>query len=118
MRYYILSNKLTKPDWMIWQYFILGAICLVFFIFATIKLNHFYSNDQFSNQELTFKIRLNQFMEAKTIKLENILDDSEFLEDDKSKKIFLLETHLNEVRILDNPRQACSVESAGEVFAV
>lgn len=113
MKYQFLSNKLTKPDCMIWQYFMLGAICLLFFVIATLKLSNFYSDDQFYNQALTFKIRLNQFLEAKTLKLENILDDSEFLEDEKSRKIFLLETHMDDVRILDNPRQACSVESAG-----
>jgi len=94
----------------------LGAFCLTFFIFTTIKLTNFYGKDEFrlNNQALKMKIRLNKFLEAKTLKLENILNDEEFLEDEKSKKIFFLETHVDEVRILDNPRQACSVESAGK----
>ena len=99
---------------MILQYFMLGALCLAFFIFTTIKLTNFYGKElRLNNQALNMKIRLNQFLEAKTLKIENILNDEEFLEDEKSKKIFFLETHVDEVRILDNPRQACSVESAG-----
>ena len=115
MRYQSIPNKLTKPSCMILQYFMLGALCLAFFIFTTINSTNYYGKDEFRlhNQALNMKIRLNQFLEAKTLKLENILNDEEFLEDEKSKKIFFLETHVNEVRILDNPRQACSVESAG-----
>ncbi|XP_070507589.1 lactosylceramide 4-alpha-galactosyltransferase-like [Chironomus tepperi] len=138
MKYQSAINKLRKPDGMIWLYLLSGACCVVFCIYATIKITNGFSEEKLlkENQELLMKIRQNQlsgdktlkpenievktlkpenfqtFFEPKTFKLENILSDSEFLEDEKTKKIFLLETHMDEVRILENARQACSVESA------
>ncbi|KAL7024958.1 hypothetical protein ACKWTF_013272 [Chironomus riparius] len=116
MRYQSLSNKLLKPDCMIWQYFMLGAFCLLFLILATYKLTNLYSEEeiQLYSPSPIMKISLAQFLEAKTLLLENILSDIEFLEDEKNKKIFFIESHMDAMRILDNPRHACSVESAAK----
>lgn len=46
--------------------------------------------------------------------LKNILDDEATLNVSASHQIFLIETHLDKERILSKPRQACTVESAGE----
>ena len=48
-------------------------------------------------------------------KLKNLKNDEELLADKNFKKIFFIETHLDLIRKLDNPRQACSVESAGKI---
>lgn len=45
--------------------------------------------------------------------VKNILSDEEILKNSVSRQIFMIETNLDEERVLDNPRQACSVESAG-----
>lgn len=47
-----------------------------------------------------------------TIKLKNILESDDKLRDLKSDHIFLIETHLEQERTLNDPRQACTVESA------
>lgn len=46
--------------------------------------------------------------------LKNILADEAVLKSPDNHQIFLIETHLDERRILANPRQACTVESAGK----
>lgn len=47
--------------------------------------------------------------------LQNILTESDVsLNNEKIKKIFFVETHLNKDRELTNARQACSVETAGK----
>jgi hypothetical protein len=46
--------------------------------------------------------------------LKNILSDEATLNVSGSRQIFLLETHMDKERILSNPRQACTVESAGK----
>lgn len=51
----------------------------------------------------------------KFLELKNILDDEEFLENPKSRKIFFIESQLERERGLSS-RQACSVESAGKKF--
>lgn len=45
--------------------------------------------------------------------LKNILSDEANLNVSATRQIFLLETHMNKERYLENPRQACTVESAG-----
>ncbi len=45
--------------------------------------------------------------------LKNILIDEEKLKISSKNQIFLIETHMEKERIISNPRQACSVESAG-----
>lgn len=49
-----------------------------------------------------------------TFKLKNLQNDENILKDKNVKKIFFIETHLDLFRKIENPRQACSVESAGE----
>ena len=46
--------------------------------------------------------------------LRNILMDEKSLNISAHRQIFLIETHLEKERNLTNPRQACTVESAGE----
>ena len=53
------------------------------------------------------------FLSPRSLKLENFLIDDEFLKNDEYKKIFFIETHMEGIRIIEKPRQACSVESAG-----
>lgn len=50
--------------------------------------------------------------------LKNVLSDESSLNVSKSRQIFLLETHMEKERILTNPRQACTVESAGKLAKV
>jgi hypothetical protein len=50
------------------------------------------------------------------ILLENYKTDEERMIKADSQQIFFLESHLDGVRILNKPRQACSLEAAGEVF--
>ena len=58
-------------------------------------------------------VEAKDFQEARTLTIKNIQEDEEILMNKNYEKIFFIETHMDEVRILDNPRIACSVESAG-----
>ncbi|CAG9806897.1 unnamed protein product [Chironomus riparius] len=54
-------------------------------------------------------------MEPKTLIVKSIQEDEEILKSEKFNKLFFIETHMDEMRILDNPRIACSIESAARV---
>lgn len=48
-----------------------------------------------------------------SIPLKNILSDEKVLKVSARRQIFLIETHMDKERSLNNSRQACTVESAG-----
>lgn len=55
----------------------------------------------------------NEFLPSVYFPLKNILSDEAVLNVSASHQIFLIETHMEKERVLDKPRQACAVESAG-----
>ncbi|KAG5667862.1 hypothetical protein PVAND_015831 [Polypedilum vanderplanki] len=78
-------------------------ILLVFFlIIYTIQ----YSKNYFS---------VDKFAIEKTHQIENYLIDEEKLKNSNSQQIFFLETYLDSVRSIDNPRQVCSIEAAARM---
>lgn len=84
---------------------LIALLSLSLVIFIT-KLP-FNSNLSFSTTE---KLIHGQFL------LEDILNDEQKIMKTNGNQIFFIETHLDEFRDLKNARQACSVESAGEIF--
>jgi hypothetical protein len=55
-----------------------------------------------------------EFFPVFSFPLKNILSDEATLNVSASHQVFLIETHMNKERSLTNPRQACTVESAGK----
>ena len=108
MKYIITKKKPKLHTCVALKYLIFGFFGLIYVIFSILKNVNHYSEDK--NDELK------DFLKPKTLSLKNILEDGKILEDEKFKKIFFIETHMDEVKILDNPRIACSVESAGKKY--
>lgn len=105
---------------IILEYLIVGSCIFVYLSYTiitnlnlykepiyNIRINHTHLNIGVINTEVKY------FLEAKLLNLKNILDDEEILKNENFEKIFFIETHVDEVRTLNEPRIACSVESAG-----
>lgn len=53
---------------------------------------------------------------ALSFPLKNIMDDEATLNVSANRQVFLIETHMENERVLSKPRQACTVESAGKTL--
>ncbi|KAL7014068.1 hypothetical protein ACKWTF_015723 [Chironomus riparius] len=99
---------------LFWKYSIVCLLWIVLISYGTLNLSNIHNTNKsvcHAGNE-TERNKIEKFLEPKFIAIGNILDDDESLMSDLNQNIFLLETHMDEVRILDNARQACSVESA------
>jgi len=102
----------------IWQYFVIFIFCIIILGYSLLLISNSYNNESSSTQRSNLQAhdehrKVKLFLSPKILKLNNILDDDEFLRNDRYKKIFFVETHMEELRTIEKPRQACSVESAG-----
>lgn len=59
---------------------------------------------------------IDKFLTTKALKLKNFMDEDQILKEAEFDNIFFIETHMNDMKIIENPRQACSVETAGYNF--
>lgn len=59
---------------------------------------------------------INYDYEVVTIPLKNIMDDEAVLNVSSQSQIFFVDTHLDRKRKIKSSRQACSVESAGNMM--
>lgn len=98
-----------------WQYFVFFVFCSITFGYSIYLISNSYNTESklVLHKNLEDCKEIKNFLTPKILKLRNFLNDDKFLKNDKFKKIFFIETHLEELRIIDKPRQACSVESAG-----
>lgn len=87
-----------------------GRIILlsIFLIFATLLL--LYSVNTINDGE-----REKEFVFLSNLPLKNIMSDEAILNVSAKHQVFLIETHMEKDRELTNSRQACTVESAGEL---
>lgn len=99
------------------EYFIVGSCILVYLSYTIFK--NLCINDAKNYEIWWIHSHLNagfysveDFLEIRTLYIKNICRWRNL-----KKKIFFIETYLDEVRILDGPRIACSVESAGKTEA-
>lgn len=119
MKNQISLKRIKIPNSFTILYFFFGIICVMVLGYSFLNATDLCRGDVLSKFLLNNSVdeknqdTLNKFLSAKTLKLGNILDDDEILKSDMFKKVFLIESHMNEMRVLDNARQACSVESAG-----
>lgn len=97
----VLGNLLKYKSLFVVAFYITIVITIYFQITANIYKTSDFSELSFEKFPITFKLK-------------NLQNDENILNDKNVKKIFFIETHLNLFRKIDNPRQACSVESAGE----
>jgi hypothetical protein len=103
---------------------LLFVIFSTLFIFYTIVIitqhdindsKNYYKTSYESNQDLIRILESPTISLSRYFPLQNIInrDVNDSINYVTKKKIFFIETHLNRKRKLENPRQACSVESAG-----
>lgn len=120
-------NKLTpksarKTDCVAFIFFVFGALFSLHLMFTLLHSKDVYNPVR---NEITTKILTNyeahqdkvlNFLNEKTLELDNLLLHTDELELESLRRIFFIETHMNEWRTLNNPRQACSIESAGNIL--
>lgn len=86
---------MLKPQQLFYTFLGISTLFLVLTLWPTDNL----SNDK-SARDLFFTLK-------------NILNDEKKLKVNSKKQIFFVEAHMEEKRIMDKPRAACAVESAG-----
>ncbi|XP_070507612.1 alpha-1,4-N-acetylglucosaminyltransferase-like isoform X1 [Chironomus tepperi] len=111
-------NSLPTPKKPIFLAYSFIAICFLFYLSYTVFQNSNYEDIPIiqSNFDVgLYNDEIVDFLEPKTLVIKNINEDESILKSENIKKLFFIETHMEEVRIFDNPRIACTVESAASI---
>jgi hypothetical protein len=99
-----MQHKLTRSFFIA----IIALVLLLTISFDSIFLDKYDDEyNEYNGEEAT------EIPEMQRIKIKNLLDDEEKLKMSWKHQIFFIESHMEQLRNLTNPRQACSVESAG-----
>lgn len=85
-------------------------LCLLIGIYLFLVSNKFDDENYFYPNKCDLMVETSK---KSVFMMKNLLSDDEMLKSEKFKKIFFIESHQENNRSLTNPRQACSVESAG-----
>lgn len=106
-----IFSKIKRPNLclLLAIYFIFCIVVVKHKVFDYLTLSENYAktlNNEYSGQS---------YFKPNLLKLENLLDENHILKTSNEQNIYFLETHMNGTRIIDNARQACSVESAGGI---
>ena len=120
MNFLSVQNKSKSIISVMLDYLIIGSCILVYLSNTIVKNSNYYDQQNYDIRLIhshldvaLLNVKVKDFFEARALIIKNIQEDEEILKSENYKKLFFIETHMDEVRIIDNPRIACSIESAG-----
>ncbi|KAL7024956.1 hypothetical protein ACKWTF_013270 [Chironomus riparius] len=122
MNFLFINNNSKSQILGTLSHLIVGSCILVYLSYTIVKESNYYDQQCYEIRQIhsdldtkLLNVDVEDFMEPKTLIVKSIQEDEEILKSEKFNKLFFIETHMDEMRILDNPRIACSIESAARV---
>lgn len=117
MNFLFTQNKSKSFISIFLDHLIIGSCIFIYISYTVVKNSNYEEQKRLTHSHLDIGLLNNnvkEFLEPRTLIVKNIVEDEEILKSENIKKIFFIETHMDEVRIMDKPRIACSIESAGK----